>query len=186
MSDNVTIARPYAKAIFNHALDKNLLASWSIILHDLAQTVLDPRASRFISNPESAVELQSQLLLSVLSSTLNKTGDAIDMTPIDNLVHMLTTNKRLLLLPDICAQFEVLRAEQEKTLTVQVSSFATLTDEQEQHLVQSLSKRLQRQVMLNITIDKSLLGGAVIRAGDLVIDGSVAGKLTKLGAALAA
>lgn len=182
MSDNVTIARPYAKAIFNHALESKQLAAWSIVLQDLAQVVLDPNASRFICNPENSIELQSQLLLFVIE----KSTHAAQTDPIKNLVHLLTTNKRLLLLPDICAQFEALRAEQEKTLTVQVSSFATLTGEQEQQLVQSLSQRLQRQVMLDINIDKSLLGGAVIRAGDLVIDGSVAGKLTKLGATLAA
>lgn len=182
MSDNVTIARPYAKAIFNHALANKQLTAWSIVLNDLAQTVLDPRASRFICNPESSAELQSQLLLSILV----KSNHAIGMEHIDNLVHLLTANKRLLLLPDICAQFEVLRAEQEKTLTVQVNSFTTLTEEQQQHLVQSLSQRLQRQVKLEINIDSSLLGGAIIHAGDLVIDGSVAGKLTKLGAMLAA
>lgn len=187
MSDNVTIARPYAKAIFNHALASKQLAAWSIGLHDLAKTVLDPRASRFICNPDSAVELQNELLLFVLDkSNLTKSAHGIDMKHMENLVRMLTENKRLLLLPDICAQFEMLRAEQEKTLTVQVSSFAALTEEQEQHLVQSLSQRLQRQVMLDVNIDKSLLGGAVLRAGDLVIDGSVRGKLTKLGATLAA
>lgn len=182
MSDNVTIARPYAKAIFNHALAKKQLAAWSIILHDLALTVLDPHASRFICNPENAVELQIQLLLSIMA----KSNHAIEMKNIENLVRLLAANKRLLLLSDICAQFEDLRAEQEKTLTVQVSSFANLTEAQQQHLVQSLSQRLQRQVMLDINIDQSLLGGAVIRAGDLVIDGSVAGKLAKLGASLAA
>ncbi len=181
MSDNVTIARPYAKAIFNHALAKKQLAAWSIILHDLALTVLDPQASRFICNPESTVELQIQLLLSVVV----KSKPAIEMKDIENLVHLLAANKRLLLLSDISTQFEVLRAEQEKTLTVQVSSFAAFTEEQQQHLVQSLSQRLQRHVMLDINIDKSLLGGAVIRAGDLVIDGSVVGKLAKLGATLA-
>lgn len=182
MSENVTIARPYAKAIFNHALASKQLAAWSIVLQDLAQAVLDPRASRFICNPDSVVELQSELLLSVLA----KSTHGIKMDHMINLVHMLAENRRLLVLPDICAQFEVLRADQEKTLTVQVSSFTALTEEQEQHLVQSLSQRLQRQVMLDVNIDKSLLGGAVLRAGDLVIDGSVRGKLTKLGATLAA
>lgn len=187
MSDNVTIARPYAKAIFNHALASKQLAAWSIVLQELAQTVLDPCASRFICNPDNAAALQSELLLAVVSqSSLAKSYQAINMAHIENLVHMLVTNKRLLLLPDICAQFEVLRAEQEKTLTVQVSSFAALTEEQEQHLIQTLSERLQRQVMLDVNIDKSLLGGAVLHAGDLVIDGSVRGKLTKLGATLAA
>lgn len=182
MSDNVTIARPYAKAIFKHALAKKQLAAWSTLLHNLTLTVLDPQASRFICNPESGIELQIQLLMSIV----DKSKHAVEMGDIENLVRLLAVNKRLLLLPDIFAQFEALRAEQEKTLTVQVSSFAVFTEEQQQHLTQSLSQRLQRQVMLDINIDQSLLGGAVIRAGDLVIDGSVAGKLAKLGATLAA
>lgn len=182
MSDNVTIARPYAKAIFNHALRENQLVAWSIILQELAHAVVDPSASSFINNPGTAVELQSQLLLFVLEKS--KHGTAHD--PIEKWVHLLASNKRLLLLPDIYAQFEELRAEQEKTMTVSVSSFAPLTTEQQQRLVKSLSQRLQRQVMLDMKIDKSLLGGAVIHAGDLVINGSVLEKLTKLGAALAA
>lgn len=182
MSDNVTIARPYAKAIFNLALNNQQLAAWSIALQALAQTILEPIASRFICNPENAVELQNQLLMSVLA----KSKHAADLKHIENLVNLLIKNKRLMLLPVICAQYEMLRAEQEKTLTVQVNSFAKMTEEQEKHLVQSLSERLQRQVILEINIDQSLLGGAVIHAGDLVIDGSVRGKLTKLGAMLAA
>ncbi len=187
MSDNVTIARPYAKAIFNHALASKQLAGWSVVLQELAQTVLDPLAARFICNPDNATDLQSELLLTVVNqSSLAKSYEAINADHINNLVHMLVANKRLMLLPDICAQFEVLRAEQEKTLTVQVNSFAEFTDAQEQQLIQSLSQRLQRQVKLDVTIDKTLLGGAVLHAGDLVIDGSIAGKLTKLGATLAA
>ena len=187
MSDNITIARPYAKAIFNHALANKQLAAWSLALHDMAQTVQDPLASRFISNPDSSDELQNELLLFVLSKSSQATSNnTAEMEAIKNLVHMLTENKRLQLLPDIFAQFEVLRAEQEKTLSVQVSSFAALTTEQEQRMIESLSQRLQRHVVLEVSIDKSLLGGAILSAGDLVIDGSIAGKLTKLGATLAA
>lgn len=187
MSDNVTIARPYAKAIFNHALAINQLAVWSVILQSLAQVVLDPLASRFISNPDNSVELQHELLMSILGKSItDTTSNAINQDHVNNLIRMLVENRRLMLLPDICVEFELLRAEQEKTLAVQVVSFAALTKEQENHLIQSLSKRLQRKVVLNVTLDKTLLGGAVVYAGDFVIDGSVRGKLTKLGAALAA
>jgi F-type H+-transporting ATPase subunit delta len=182
MSDNVTIARPYAKAIFNHALAQKKLAEWSVILQALAQVVLDSNASGFICNPASPPQLQTQLLQDVLDK-LNIKGDSETTT---SLIRLLTENKRLMLIPDICTQFELLRAEQEKTLTAHVSTFAALPDEQQQQLIQSLSHRLQRQVMLDISIDTSLLGGAVIHAGDLVIDGSVRGKLTKLGTELAA
>jgi len=179
MSDHTTIARPYAKAIFNHALAAKLLAEWSTTLHYLAEAVLQPDAERFISNPATSAESRAKLLLAVCEGHSEK-------KMVENLVHMLAENKRLLVLPDIYTQFEALRAEQEKTLTANVSSFTELSSTEQKKLIESLSQRLQRQVTLEITIDKSLLGGAVIRAGDLVIDGSVRGKLNKLGTSLAA
>lgn len=182
MSNNVTIARPYAKAVFNHALQNKELSAWSVLLQELAQCVLDPAATDFICNPASAIELQSELLLSIAAASKQDCAQQ----PVENFIRLLAANKRLLLLPGICIEFEKLRAEQEKIMTVNVSSFAALTPEQEKQLVQSLSERLQRQVVLDMSIDKSLLGGAVIRAGDLVIDGSVREKLTKLGTDLAA
>ncbi len=182
MSDNTTIARPYAKALFQHALATKLLPEWSTILHDLAQVVLNSDAQQFIGNPATTAELQKQLVMAIFTHL----KQATDLSSIDNLISLLAANKRLLLLPDVCAQFEVLRAEQEKTLTVGVTSFAALTSQQHQQLIERLSHRLQRQVTLEVSIDKSLLGGAVIRAGDLVIDGSVRGKLIKLGTDLAA
>lgn len=182
MSDSTTVARPYAKAIFNHALSANELAAWSLTLHDLAETVLSPAALSFITNPASTALLQAELLLSVCS----KMKHAGDKKAVENLVHLLAENKRLQVLPDIYAQYESLRAEQEKTLTAHVSSFAALTATEQQDLINSLSQRLQRKVTLEVNIDQSLLGGAVIHAGDLVIDGSVRGKLTKLATNLAA
>ncbi len=181
MSDTTTIARPYAKAIFEHALAAKQLAAWAVILSDLSQAVLNPQASRFIDDPATTAEQQSQLLLSLFAKS-GKTGEA---QAIESFITMLASNKRLPLLPDISTQFEVLRAEQEKTLNVSVSSYTDLSEKQQQNLIKSLSLRLQRQITLDVSLDKSLLGGAVIRAGDLVIDGSVRGKLNKLGTDLA-
>jgi len=182
MSDNTTIARPYAKAIFQVALDLHQLSEWSGILQTLAQSVLEPAAESFILNPAVTTVQQSQLIMSVFDPV--NYGKIMPL--IESVVNLLALNRRLLVLPDIYAQFEVLRAEQEKTLTVQVSSFASLTHEQQQQLMTRLSQRLQRQVTLDVSIDASLLGGAIIRAGDLVIDGSVRGKLNKLANTLAA
>ncbi|WP_298624175.1 F0F1 ATP synthase subunit delta [uncultured Legionella sp.] len=178
MSDSTTIARPYAKAIFEHALAEKNLAQWSEYLLMLAQTVSDPLASQFIGNPAATEEQQIELLQTVCGGK--------DSKSLDNLITLLATNKRLMLLPEIKALYEVHRADQEKTLDVDVISFSAVSPAQEQQLIDSLSKRLQRKVSLNISIDPSLLGGAVIRAGDLVIDGSVRGKLNKLGTGLAA
>lgn len=178
MSDSTTIARPYAKAIFESALAEKKLAEWSAGLMTLAQLVSHPEAAQFIENPASTVEQHIKLLQGLSNSGSSKS--------INNLISLLATNKRLMLLPAISALYEVLRAEQEKTLDVDVSSFADLSAAQQERLIASLSQRLQRKVSLNISIDPSLLGGAIIRAGDLVIDGSVRGKLNKLSTGLAA
>lgn len=180
MSDSTTIARPYAKAIFEHALAEKKLAEWSEYLYLLAQVVLTPQATQFIANPVSTDEQQIDLLHSIFKSKVN------DDKGLNNLIALLTTNKRLMLLPEIKALYEVHRAEEEKTLGVEVISFSTMSSSQQQELAESLSKRLKRKVALKISIDPSLLGGAVIRAGDLVIDGSIRGKLNKLSTGLAA
>ncbi|KTD44878.1 F0F1 ATP synthase subunit delta [Legionella quateirensis] len=180
MSDSTTIARPYAKAIFEHALAEKKLAEWSEHLMILAQAVLNPQASQFIANPSSTDTQQIELLQSVCSVKVK------DNTSLNNLIALLAANKRLMLLPEIKALYEVHRAEQEKTLGVDVISFSEVSPAQQQQLIESLSNRLQRKVSLKISIDPSLLGGAVIRAGDLVIDGSVRGKLNKLSTGLAA
>lgn len=181
MSETNTIARPYAKALFKHALDAHQLADWSIILRDMAMLIQNPEGKGFISNPATSIEQKVELLMTVCSSTNNEARQAAE-----NLVRVLAENRRQLLLPDVYAQYEALRAEQEKTLVVSVTSFAPLTQDEQANLIASLSKRLQREVTLEVSIDQSLLGGAIIHAGDLVIDGSVRGQLNKLSTNLAA
>ena len=180
MSDSTTIARPYAKAIFEHALAEKKLAAWSIHLLTLAQAVLIPEAAQFIANPLSTAKQHIELLQAVMQI------DKKESNLINNLLTLLATNRRLMLLPEISALFEAHRAEYEKTLDVDVISYSDLSKTQQQQLVESLSQRLQRKVALKISIDPSLIGGAIIRAGDLVIDGSVRGKLNKLSTGLAA
>jgi F-type H+-transporting ATPase subunit delta len=105
---------------------------------------------------------------------------------VSNLIMLLAYNKRIILLPDIFAGFEALRAAQEKTAIVTVVTFSALNESQCVTLIERLSQRLQLRVTLDVSIDPSLLGGAVIRCGDFVIDGSVRGKLQKLSTSLAA
>lgn len=181
MSDSTTIARPYAKAIFEQALSDKKLAEWSENLLCLAQAITTAEGTQFIANPASTAEQQMELLNAVCSARAQDEDKSLT-----NLIALLATNKRLMLLPDIYALYEAHRAEQEKTLEVDVLSFSDVSAEQQQKMIESLSKRLQRSVSLKISIDPSLLGGAVIRAGDLVIDGSVRGKLNKLRTGLAA
>ena len=182
MSDAITIARPYAKAIFEHALANKHLALWSGTLYDLAQVVSLQDTMEFITNPSVTIEQQVQLLLAIIIKAKRKQ----EMNIVENFIRLLAINKRLQALPYIYALYEELRALQEKTLIAKVRSFQKLSSKQELNLKKSLSQRLQREVTLDLTIDKSLLGGAVISAGDLVIDGSVRAKLNKLKTNLAA
>lgn len=185
MSDNTTQARPYANAAFMFALEtttSNALSMWSQRLHMLSMIVSDPDAEYFISNPSVSTALQVDLVL----STAKNLGANMSDESLARWVELLAENKRLLLLPAIAAYFDELRAEHEKTLTVSVVSFTALSDAQQQLLIQKLSQRLQRQVTLSISLDPTLLGGAIIYAGDWVLDSTVRGKLAKLGALLAA
>lgn len=182
MSENATQARPYAKALFLFALEHHDLASWSQRLDVLTQVVNDALAERFISNPSISTELKIELVLSAVCASVSK----VDEPSMKQWITLLAHHKRLFLLPAIAEQFEQLRAEQEKTLTVSVTSFGPLTATQTHDLALRLSQRLQRQVTLAVHVDPSLLGGAVIHAGDWVMDDSVRFKLTKLGSCLAA
>lgn len=182
MQETTTLARPYAKAAFEHAHDAGQLSLWSDALGVLATAMSDPLAKDFVTNPAATEEARIQLMQATLAA---RAFDA-ERDSLNNFINVLTYNRRLLLLPDIRLQFEALREEAEKTVTVQVSTFSPLSDAQAQKLVESMSRRLSRRVALQVEIDASLMGGAVIRAGDLVIDGSVRGKLQALSNGLAA
>lgn len=181
MSETTTVARPYAKAVFQLALETKTLAQWSTCLHQLSLVMTVCEMKRFIQSPTSTVALQAAIILSLCSDVPEPLKKAVTQ-----LVHVLAENKRLLIAPELYTQFEMMRASEEKTIMVDVATFSPLTAAQEAALIHRLGKRLERDVTLNVTIDPSLLGGAVIRAGDLVIDDSVRSKLVKLGYCLAA
>ena len=182
MSANTTIARPYAKAIFELALDNKQLQQWSIWLNMLGEYIQNEDVHSFFHNPVTTGVEHADVLISLVEKTFAGSIDANGK----RLIQLLATNTRLDVMPSIAVQFDCMRANEEKTLVVQVTSFSALNQQQEERLVDALSRRLDRRVSLDVTIDESLLGGAIIRANDLVIDGSVRGKLTTLGAELAA
>lgn len=182
MSDATTVARPYAKGLFEHALKADLLVHWSVILKNLAEIILHPDIERLIEEPATTMKRKSDILLQLCPPAKGVS----EGKTLSNFIELLAENRRLLVLPVIYTQYEALRAEQEKTLTATVISFAALTQKEEQQLINSLSQRLKRQVTLEVHVDPSIIGGAVIHAGDLVIDGSVRGKLNKLSSNLAA
>lgn len=174
MSSALVIARPYAKAVFESACDAKSLTQWSEILLALSQVVSDAAAQDFFSNPASTLKQQKELLMSAFSSHLK------EHAVLARLVDVLVEQGRVWVVPTLFEEFQALCADYKKTMQVQVRSFNPLSSKQEQALIKRLSQRLQREVSLEVSIDPALLGGAVIQAGDLVIDGSVRGKLNTL------
>ena len=176
MAELTTLARPYAKAAFEHAQAHQQLANWSAMLGLAAAVSLDDTMQRVFKAPRLTSTEKATAFIEVC-------GDKFDAQA-QNFIQVIAEHDRLALLPDIYAQFELYKAEQEKSIDVDVTSAFALSDEQQDKLAKVLSARLGREVRLHAAEDATLIGGVLIRAGDLVIDGSVRGKIAKLAEAL--
>ena len=176
MAELSTLARPYAKAAFDFARDKGALAQWSEQLAVCAAVAADAGMASVLGNPSLTDEQQAQTLNEVC-------GDATS-AEVKNFVVVLADNKRLPLLPEITTQFDLLKANLEKSVDVEVVSAFDLDDATAEKLAGVLGQKLEREVKVSTSTDADLLGGVLIRAGDLVIDGSVRGRLNKLAEAM--
>lgn len=176
MADRATIARPYARAAFAHAQETKDFASWSKLLSAAAAGAQDARVERLIGNPHVTGDELVDLLGGLSKQAAGEGGR--------NFLRALAENRRLALLPEIAAQFERLRAEVEGIVDVEVVAAREIAAPQQKRLEAALQKRLGREVRMNTRIDASLLGGAIVHVGDLVIDGSLKGRLERLGSAL--
>ncbi|MDX1605662.1 MAG: F0F1 ATP synthase subunit delta [Candidatus Competibacterales bacterium] len=177
MADLTTIARPYARAIFDLAgKSGDERARWSEMLTLLATVADHPQLQELLANPSLDRERKAGLMLDICGEYLSQAGA--------NLVRLLADNNRLPALPAIASVYEALRAEAEKTVEAELIAAFEVSDTQREQLAKALSERLEREVVLDCKVDESLLGGAVIRAGDLVIDGSARGRLEQLAASL--
>jgi F-type H+-transporting ATPase subunit delta len=175
MSETLTLARPYARAAFASAQTSGTLADWSRKLGVAAQIVADPRVHALIGDPRLSITELTQLLLP---------PDAAVDSNFAQFLALLVENRRAVLLPDIAALFEELKRESERVLKVTVRSAVPVADGQTDAIKLALKKRFGRDIELEQRVDPSLIGGAVIDAGDLVIDGSVRGRLARLESAL--
>ncbi|GMU46294.1 MAG: F0F1 ATP synthase subunit delta [Pseudomonadales bacterium] len=176
MAEFSTLARPYAKAAFECAVANGDLESWSEALAWLAQLVEDAQLSALLRSPAVGRAQRAELLMEL-------GGDRLPAL-VRNFVQVLASNDRLLLLPVIFAQFQALKADHQRLVEVEVTSAAPLDEGQQQRLAAALVRRLGREVRIQVSIDPGLIGGAIIRAGDTVIDGSLRGRLNKLAGAL--
>lgn len=176
MAEKMTLARPYAKAIFMLAEDAQARQMWSENLKALAALVSNQEVAPLLHDPRVSHDQLFDLMQDILGDQLGVEGL--------NLVRLLIQNKRLDLVPLIAEQYEALRTEHEGVADVDVISAVPLTAEQLDKLADALTRRLGRKVRLHTHIDESLIGGFIVRTGDLVIDGSVKDRLSRLSSAL--
>ena len=177
MAEAITVARPYAQSAFDEARECGELKSWSEMLKSLAQVVIYPEVRAVITSPRI---IKSQLVDLMLALS----GDKVSEIQV-SFVKLLIEGQRLDLLPEIVMLFEAMRAEEEKSVDVVVTSAFDLSEAQMQKITEALQKRMGREIKLRCETDRKLIGGVVIRAGDKVIDGSARTHLSELANALA-
>ncbi|MDH5407290.1 MAG: F0F1 ATP synthase subunit delta [Gammaproteobacteria bacterium] len=176
MAEKKTIARPYAQAAFDLATAEKDLKGWSEMLQLIAAVTTDATMRDLISNPSISREKLVDLILDICDKNLNDQAK--------NFVRVLGENKRLNIVTEIASTYEQHRAEAEKVIEAEVVSAFALSDAQQKALSAALKKRLGSDINLVSKVDDTMIGGAIVRAGDLVIDGSVSTQLHKLSHAL--
>ncbi|MCE2461776.1 MAG: F0F1 ATP synthase subunit delta [Pseudomonadales bacterium] len=172
MAEIATLARPYANAVFDLARSAGRLTEWAPMLGLLARAVETDQVKELIAAPSFAPAVKAHRLIDVVREDIDDRCRRF--------VQVLADNHRLDLLPEIAAQYEALKAEAEQTLDVDITSAVPLTEAQVVSYTEALRRRFDQEVNVNVEVDRGLVGGAVVRAGDTVIDGSVRGRLTRL------
>ncbi len=176
MAELTTIARPYAKAAFQYALDAQDLSGWARQLATLAGASQYGAMVEVIASPSRSAEQQAKTLIDACGDELSE--------PVRNYVQLLAQNKRLILLPEIHELFEALKHLQEQSVEVELTTAFELADADQENLAKALEQKLKRKVSVRAEVDQELLAGVIVKAGDLVIDGSMRGRLEKLAKAI--
>ncbi|MEO6078920.1 MAG: F0F1 ATP synthase subunit delta [Steroidobacteraceae bacterium] len=172
MADRSTIARPYAKAAFRQAQADSQLDGWSTLLDRAAAGVTDTRVALLLGNPRVTPTQLAELVTAVAGDNLSDQQK--------NFLRMLADNRRLRILPDIARLFQAMKDDAEGTVDVTVTSAAAMQDAEREQIAAALAKRFGRKVRVHTEVDPSLIGGAVLRAGDMVIDGSIKSRLERM------
>ncbi|AOT10090.1 F0F1 ATP synthase subunit delta [Pseudoalteromonas luteoviolacea] len=175
MSELTTIARPYAKAAFELAVEKGTVEAWNEMLFFAGQVTSDEQVQTLLSSLATQAE-QSEIIIKLCAEQLDEQGQ--------NLIKLMAENERLSAVPAVADLFAEFKAEYDKEIDVNVVSATELAQEQQDKLGAALEKRFARKVKLNCSIDETVVSGLVIKAGDTVIDGSVRGKLDRLAVSL--
>ncbi len=172
MAEMQTLARPYARAVFSVAREQQQLPAWAEALQRLATAASDAKMAAIIGHPSVAADVLVSMLLELSAAT--------KLAGVENLLKVLAEHRRLKLLPQLALEFDALRAAYEQLCQVDVRSAAELGESQRDSFVTALKRRLGLDVNVQWAVEPELIGGAVVAAGDLVIDGSVRGELNRL------
>ena len=176
MSDFTTAARPYANAVYDLAKESGALESWSDALSNLAAVVADEEMKTLLSSPEMGAQDKADLIIQIMGDKLTEQQQ--------NLVKLMAENGRLMSMSYVLDQFEVARAKAENKIDAEVISAFELTAEQTDELAKTLKNKLGCEITLTTSIDESLIGGVVIKAGDTIIDASMKSQLDSLALSL--
>ena len=172
MAELATLARPYAKAIFELAKSQGRMDQWAGLLALLDAVAGQESVRQMLESPELPDTGKAQTLIRICGDDIDERGRA--------LIGLMSTNKRLDLIGEVREQFDALKALEEQVLDVEVVSAYELTSEQAAMLREALQRKFQREINMTSRVDTGLVGGALIRAGDTVIDGTVRGRLARL------
>lgn len=177
MAEKATIARPYAKAIFDIARERQHLKAWSDMLRIAARTVTDPQVESLLDSPHVTTEQLVELIATPCRAHAWE-GSVAELGL--SFLGVLAQNRRLNVLPEISEIFDDLKADVERVIEITLTSAKPVSPDLQKKFAEALTKRFGREVHLQCETDEKLIGGALIRAEDIVIDGSVRGKLEKL------
>lgn len=177
MAELMTIARPYAEAVFAIAKESKGLSAWSEMLNNLATIASDEAMVAMIKNPAYTAANKVDVFKGVMGSALTDQGL--------NLLNVMAENGRLLALSDLASTFDELKAEEEKKIRATVFTAFELTPEQTKKLSAALNAKFNAEVEIETQVDSSLISGVKIKVGDWAIDGTAVSQLSKLGAAIA-
>lgn len=177
MAESKTLARPYAEAAYGLASEQGSVAAWADQLSVLAAITTESQVAELINNPSTPTN--------VVAGVVNTLASAVLTDGAKRLVETMANNRRLSVMTDVKTQFDALRAENEGRVQASVTSAVELSTEQQTALKKALDAKWSADVEVVFNVDSTLVGGAVIKAQDWVIDGSIASQLNKLSAVIA-
>jgi F-type H+-transporting ATPase subunit delta len=176
MAEAITIARPYAEAVFKLAQEKRSVAAWSDMLHAAAAVANEEQVRELIGNPRVSARQLADIFLALCKNKLNEEGR--------NLILLMAENDRLYVLPQVSELFDQLKSQYEGVLDARIVSAFELSSSQLKSLVASLEQKFKHKINAKVSVDPELIGGVKVEIGDEILDNSVRGKLEAMTVAL--